>query len=195
MTVGGWSATRLAADADTRNARKGATAWRSVDAKRGKHGSVIRSGTPRRKEKSSVTRKRIRVSGRECVGAVAKRLLTDNGKLHRPEGDVCDCRAGRDQTRRHHRHQPVNWLPDWALHRCSVAEGVRRPSSFACTAQTGGQLIRRRLGWSSFRGSGRARPQSSRACARQARDCVPLRSIDVEYSRRTLCSDRFDVAL
>jgi len=49
------------------------------------------------KAKSSLARKRVRVSGRECVGAMTKRLLTDNGKLHRPDGDVCDCRAGRDQ--------------------------------------------------------------------------------------------------
>jgi hypothetical protein len=38
------------------------------------------------------------VSGRECVGAAAKRLLTENGKLHRPEADDCDYGAERDQT-------------------------------------------------------------------------------------------------
>ena len=75
----------------------GSPAWRGVDVKRGKRGSVIRSGSLDPKAKSSLARKRVRVSGRECVGAMTKRLLTDNGKLHRPDGDVCDCRAGRDQ--------------------------------------------------------------------------------------------------
>src|SRR5689334_15302182 len=97
MTVGRWPAAPLEGGVDTRNARKGATAWRGVDVKRGKRGSVIRSGSLDPKAKSSLARKRVRVSGRECVGAMTKRLLTDNGKLHRPHGDVCDCRAGRDQ--------------------------------------------------------------------------------------------------